>query len=245
MFVRPPQFGRCQRGRLLKPISVCRAVLGMARGGFSLNTHDKCHSVTPAVPRYPRENFPLPPNREPGPDRDGSVDANADPGRRRVLDPGGSKVRCSGLVFPANLSDRHHRGSRFAGLDRLVHDFYYIDTKAPGLNTVGASTYDWPAFCQKKVRGDGWKANGSRRSCHVRIRPTSPPVSLQARKSGQSGRGCSPRSLTLGVLLGFLDVFLELLLLRIVRVLLQQLLPGFNRAFRIALALPAHDAQVK
>jgi len=47
------------------------------------------------------------------------------------------------------------------------------------------------------------------------------------------------------VLLGLVDVFLKLLLLRVVRILLQQLLPGLHRAFGIALALPPDDAQVE
>ena len=47
------------------------------------------------------------------------------------------------------------------------------------------------------------------------------------------------------MLLGLVDVFLELLFLRVVRILLQQLLPGFDRAFGIALALPPDDAQVE
>ena len=119
----------------------------MARGCISLNAHHKCHSIGPAVSGDAGKKLPLPPDRELRPNRDGSVDSNADPGGRRVLNPGRSEVRCSGLVFPANLSHRHHRNSRLGGLDRLVHDFYYIDTKAPGLNTGGISTCDWTVFC--------------------------------------------------------------------------------------------------
>jgi hypothetical protein len=153
MVVFPPQFGRCQRGRLLKAISgLLQVALNPCSGAISLNAHDKRHSVTPTIPGYPGENFPLPPDREFGPHRNGSVDSNADPGGGCVLDLGGSQVRCAGLVFPANLSDSHHRGSRFAGLGRRVHDFYYIDRKAPGLNTVWASTYDWTSTRRNRLQ---------------------------------------------------------------------------------------------
>jgi hypothetical protein len=136
---------------LLKAISgLLQVALNACSGAISLNAHDKRHSVTPTIPGYPGENFPLPPDRELGPHRYRSVDSNADSRGGCVLDLGRSQVRCSGLVFPANLSDSHHRDSRFAGLGRRVHDFYYIDRKAPGLNTVGASTYDWTDSCKHR-----------------------------------------------------------------------------------------------
>ena len=68
---------------------------------------------------------------------------------------------------------------------------------------------------------------------------------LDARVCDLRTGSCVRRRLTFGVLLGSFDVFLELLFLRVIRVLLQQLFPGFDRAFRIALALPANDAQVE
>jgi hypothetical protein len=123
-----------------------RAGLKCATDHISLNTHDKCHAIAAAVPGYTRKKFPLPFDRELGPHRDRSVDSNADPGRRGVLDLGRSQVRGSGLVFPANLGHGHHGRSRFCDMDGLVHDFFYIDTKEQDLSTVGASTCDWPAF---------------------------------------------------------------------------------------------------
>jgi hypothetical protein len=109
ILILPPQFGGRQCGRLLEAISVLRAAaLGMASGCITLNSHKKCHSIAPAVPSHAGKYFPLPSNREFGSNRDRGIDSNADPGGRRVLDSGRSKMRCSGLIFPANLSDRHH-----------------------------------------------------------------------------------------------------------------------------------------
>src|SRR5579864_514125 len=51
--------------------------------------------------------------------------------------------------------------------------------------------------------------------------------------------------LSVGVLLSFLDVFLQSLLLRIVGILAQQFLPGLDGTARIALALPAHNPEVE
>jgi hypothetical protein len=53
------------------------------------------------------------------------------------------------------------------------------------------------------------------------------------------------RNLAFSMLLGLFDGFLELLLLRVVRILLQQLFPSFDSAFGIALALPPNYAKVE
>jgi hypothetical protein len=201
----------------------------MARGFISLNAHEERHSLGAAVSGDAGKKLPLPPNRELRPNCNGSVNSNADPGGRCVLNPGRSEMRCPGLVFPANLSHRHHRNSRLGSLDRLVHDFYYIDTKAPDLNSAGTSTCDWSLLLR----------NGQKRSRRTpgrqRVTKTSP-----ARDAGgdavSEGRPFfhnrqekwAPRRvlalvprLAFGVLLSLFDVFLQLLLLRVVRVLLQ------------------------
>ena len=52
-------------------------------------------------------------------------------------------------------------------------------------------------------------------------------------------------NLALGMLLRLLDVFQKLLFLRVVGILFQQLFPGLDCAFGIALALPANDAEIE
>src|SRR5690242_3989507 len=51
--------------------------------------------------------------------------------------------------------------------------------------------------------------------------------------------------LTFGVLFSSLDIFLDLLLLRIVRIPLEQFFPSLDRAFWIAFALPPNYSQVE
>ena len=51
--------------------------------------------------------------------------------------------------------------------------------------------------------------------------------------------------LTLGVLLGSVDIFLDFLFLRIIRIPPQQFLPGLYRSLGIKLALPPNHTQVE
>jgi hypothetical protein len=147
VLVFPPHFGSCQRECLGIGIPVCQTGLSTAPGFIPLNSHQKCHSIAAAVSGHPGKLLPLPPNRELRPNLDGSLDSDADPEGRRVLDPGGSKVRCAGFVFPANLSHSHHGSSWLADRDGMVHDFFYIGIKAAKRSSEGTSTYDWHAGC--------------------------------------------------------------------------------------------------
>ncbi len=132
VLVFPPHFGSCQRERLGIGIPVRQTGLSTAPGFIPLNSHQKCHSIAAAVSGHSGKLLPLPPNRELRPNLDGSLDSDADPEGRRVLDPGGSKVRCAGFVFPANLSHSHHGSSGLADRNGMVHDFFYIGIKNSG-----------------------------------------------------------------------------------------------------------------
>ncbi len=49
-------------------------------------------------------------------------------------------------------------------MDELVHDFFYIDIKALGLNTDGTSTCDWPPGTGKsRLDAEGFEVPGSGR----------------------------------------------------------------------------------
>ena len=65
------------------------------------------------------------------------------------------------------------------------------------------------------------------------------------RSQGKFSRASPCSQLSLCVLLGAVDVLLHLLLFGIVGIQLEQLLPGFDRALRIELPLPAHDAEIE